>query len=114
MLAAMGERSFVVAYALIKTEPVLVAIFGLIFLGDALTLPVAAAVIIATAGVLAMSVAPGTGALAGSRPLLIGIASGAMFALSAVGYRGAILSLENSSFVLAATFTLALGLGLRG
>jgi drug/metabolite transporter (DMT)-like permease len=113
MLAAMGERSFVVAYALIKTEPVLVAIFGLIFLGDALTLPVAAAVIIATAGVLAMSVAPGIGALAGSRPMLIGIASGAMFALSAVGYRGAILSLENSSFVLAATFTLALGLVLQ-
>ena len=34
MLAAMGERSFVVAYAYIKTEPVQVALFGLIFLGD--------------------------------------------------------------------------------
>src|SRR5476651_1422683 len=30
MLAAMGERSFVVAYAYIKTEPVQVALFGLI------------------------------------------------------------------------------------
>jgi drug/metabolite transporter (DMT)-like permease len=113
MLAAMSERSFVVAYALIKTEPVLVAIFGLIFLGDALTLPIAAAVVIATAGVLVMSMAPGLGAMAGSRPILIGIASGAMFALSAVGYRGAILSLENTSFVVAATFTLALGLVLQ-
>ena len=35
MLAAMGERSFVVAIAYIKTEPVQVALFGLIFLGDA-------------------------------------------------------------------------------
>src|SRR5882672_4106570 len=34
MLAAMGERSFVVAYAYIKTEPVQVALFGLVFLGD--------------------------------------------------------------------------------
>src|SRR6266536_2282650 len=36
MLAAMNKRSFVVATAYIKTEPVQVAIFGLVFLGDAL------------------------------------------------------------------------------
>ena len=36
-----------------------------------------------------------------------------MFALSAVGYRGAILSLELPNFVLAATFTLAVGLVLQ-
>ena len=39
MLAAMGERSFVVTIAYIKTEPIQVAIFGLIFLGDMLTIP---------------------------------------------------------------------------
>src|SRR5258705_352800 len=39
MLAAMGERSFVVAIAYIKTEPVQVAVFGFLFLGDALSLP---------------------------------------------------------------------------
>ena len=37
MLAAMGDRSFVVTIAYIKTEPVQVALFGLVFLGDALT-----------------------------------------------------------------------------
>ncbi len=37
MLAAMDERSFVVTIAYIKTEPVQVALFGLIFLGDALS-----------------------------------------------------------------------------
>jgi uncharacterized membrane protein len=36
-----------------------------------------------------------------------------MFALSAVGYRGAILSLELPSFVLAATLTLTIGLILQ-
>ena len=49
----------------------------------------------------------------GLKPTLIGLFSGAMFALSAVGYRGAILSLELPNFVLAATFTLAAGLVLQ-
>ena len=39
MLAAMGERSFVVTIAYIKTEPIQVAVFGLVFLGDVLTWP---------------------------------------------------------------------------
>ena len=71
MLAAMSERSFVVAYAYIKTEPVQVALFGLIFLGDTVTLPMAAAILIATAGVVVMSVKPG-GFTGGLKPTLRG------------------------------------------
>ena len=55
MLAAMGERSFVVTIAYIKTEPIQVAVFGLIFLGDIVTWPMMAAILIATAGVVIMS-----------------------------------------------------------
>jgi drug/metabolite transporter (DMT)-like permease len=113
MLAAMGERSFVVAIAYIKTEPVQVALFGLIFLGDALTLPLAIAVVVATAGVLVMSLKPGAGSPVSSRPTLYGLAGGTMFALSAIGYRGAILSLQLPHFVMAATFTLVVGLVLQ-
>jgi drug/metabolite transporter (DMT)-like permease len=113
MLAAMGQRSFVVAYAYIKTEPVQVALFGLIFLGDRLSLPVSIAILIATAGVMVMSVRPGVKLTEDIRPVLVGIASGGMFALSAVGYRGAILSLHDASFVLAATFTVTVGLVLQ-
>jgi uncharacterized membrane protein len=36
-----------------------------------------------------------------------------MFALSAVGYRGAILSLSGTGFVMAATFTMTVGLVLQ-
>src|SRR5204862_2546206 len=43
----------------------------------------------------------------------LGLTSGAMFALSATGVRGAILSLEHPNFVVAATFTLAVGLVLQ-
>ena len=109
MLMAMGERSFVVTIAYIKTEPIQVAIFGLIFLGDAVSLPMMTAIVVATAGVIVMSTKPG-GMIGGVRPTLIGLASGGMFALSAIGYRGAILSLHLNNFVMAATFTLVIGL----
>ena len=109
MLMAMGQRSFVVTIAYIKTEPIQVAIFGLIFLGDAVTLPMMTAILVATAGVLIMSFKPG-GMAGGVKPTLIGLASGGMFALSAIGYRGAILDLHMANFVMAATFTLVVGL----
>jgi len=108
MLAAMTERSFVVVYAYIKTEPVQAALFGLVFLGDHLTPVLAAAILIATVGVVVMALKPG--AAFGLRPTLLGLAAGGMFALSAVGFRGAILSLGLSSYLMAATFTLAVSL----
>jgi drug/metabolite transporter (DMT)-like permease len=113
MLSVMGERSFVVAYAYIKTEPVQVALFGLIFLGDKITLLAAAAILIATTGVIIISLKPGASQAVTMRSTFIGILSGALFALAAVGYRGAILSLALPHFVMAATFTLAVGLVLQ-
>ncbi len=108
MLAAMSERSFVVVYAYIKTEPVQAALFGLVFLGDVVTPEMAAAILIATTGVVVMALKPGTSM--DVRATLLGLAAGAMFALSAVGFRGAILSLGLPSYVMAATFTVVIGL----
>ena len=82
MLAAMSDRSFVVIYAYIKTEPVQVALFGLIFLGDVVTPAMAAAILVATAGVVLMALKPGTAL--GLRATLLGLAAGGMFALSAL------------------------------
>jgi drug/metabolite transporter (DMT)-like permease len=116
MLAAMGERSFVVTIAYIKTEPVQVALFGLIFLGDAVTPMMAAAILIATAGVIVMSLKGGTlgGASGGGwRPTALGLSAGACFALSAIGFRGAILNLHDPNYAMAATFTMAAGLLLQ-
>jgi drug/metabolite transporter (DMT)-like permease len=112
MLAAMGQRSFVVVVAYIKTEPIQVAIFGLLFLGDPLNWTMMLAIIVATAGVIVMSYKPG-GMDGGIRPTIIGLVSGGMFALSAIGYRGAILNVSAGHFVMAATFTLACGLVLQ-
>ena len=111
MLAAMNDRSFVVTIAYTKTEPVQTAIFGLVLLGDRLTWPLAAAILIASAGVFLMSWKPGQQA-GGMRPVLLGIASGGLFGLAAVSFRGAILSLD-TSFVPAATFALVVSLAIQ-
>jgi drug/metabolite transporter (DMT)-like permease len=114
MLAAMNDRSFVVTIAYIKTEPVQVALFGFVLLGDKVTPLLALAILIATAGVVVMSLKPGAAQAGGVKPTLLGLVSGGMFGLSAIGYRGAILSLNLAdNYVLAATFTLAVGLVLQ-
>jgi len=113
MLAAMNDRSFVVTIAYTKTEVIQAAVFGLLFLGDPLTLPIVVAIVIATGGVLLMSFKGQAPVEGGLKPPLLGLFSGAMLALSVTGFRGAILSLGLSNFVLAATFTLAVGLILQ-
>jgi drug/metabolite transporter (DMT)-like permease len=114
MLSAMRERAFSIVTAYTKTEPVQVALFGLILLGDHLTPAMALAIVIATLGVVVMSVKPGTSLTSGGvRPMLFGIASGAFFALAAIGFRGAILSLAEGSSLMRATTTLVWGLGIQ-
>ena len=114
MLAAMRERSFVVVIAWTKTEPIQVALFGFAVLGDPLSLISVVAIIIATLGVVLMSGNPASAAGRGSlRPALFGLISGAFFALSAIGFRGAILALDSGGFFVQATWTLAWSLGVQ-
>jgi len=89
-----------------------VAFMGLLFLGDLLTLAMALAIVVAMTGVALISVKP-EALTCGMKPALLGLSSAALFAASAIGYRGAILSLHQTSFVLAATFSLTAGLTLQ-
>ena len=109
MLMTMEQRSFVVATAYIKTEPVFVALFGLMFLADPITLPMFAAILIATAGVIVISFSARAD-YADLHTALLGLGSGLAFAIAAIGFRGAILSLAMPGYVVPATFTLAVGL----
>src|SRR5262249_57625410 len=86
MLKAMNDRSFVVTIAYIKTEPVQVALFGFVLLGDVVTPFMVLAILIATVGVIVIAFKPG--APGGIRPTLTGLAAGAMFGFSAIRYRG--------------------------
>lgn len=114
MLAAMNERSFVVTTAYLKTEAIQTAIFGFVFLGDRLTPLKVAAILIATAGVVITALRPGGAKGFGDpKPTLYGLAAAAGFALSAVGFRGAILTVPDVTFVTAASYTLAFALGVQ-
>ncbi len=111
LLRVMEERNFALGVAYSKTEIIQVAIFGFAFLGDPVSILTAAAVTTGTCGVLLLSPAdrdrPVLTLLTGltARPALIGLASGAAFALSAVGYRGAALALH-APYLIAAGYTL--------
>lgn len=114
MLATMRERSFAVVTAYTKTEPVQVALFGALLLGDHLTPAKFLAIAIATAGVVIVSWRPGDRLTrAGLRPAVLGIVSGAFFAMSAIGYRGAIQALPEGGFLIRASTILVLGLALQ-
>ena len=114
MLEAMRARSFVVTIAYTKTEPVQVAVFALIFLGEQISVMLASAILVATAGVMIMSLKKGSGSKEPAlKPALLGIGSGALFAMAAVGYRGGILALKSSDFVLSATTTLLIALTIQ-
>lgn len=124
MLNAMQSKSFVVTTAAIKTEPVQVAVFGAVLLSERIGNIGIFAVIIATVGVVMMSwpeKKPDSTDSDNSTswwPILVGVASGGMFALSAVGFRGAIIALgadtpEEVPFYVRATTTLACGLLLQ-
>jgi len=114
MLMAMTERSFVVTTAYLKTEAIQTAIFGFVFLGDHLNLWKVVAILIATFGVVVTALRPGAARnLANARPTLLGLTAAACFALSAVGFRGAIIVVPDVSFVTAATLTLVFALGVQ-
>jgi drug/metabolite transporter (DMT)-like permease len=111
MLLAMNARSFVVTTAYLKTEAIQTAIFGFVFLGDNLTWLKVLAILIATVGVVVTALRPGAEkSFAELRPTIMGLVAAAAFALSAVGFRGAIITVPGVSFVTASSFTLVLGL----
>ena len=119
MLAAMQMRDFVVVTVWTKTEPVQIALFGLLVLGDVLSWNGMFAISLATLGVVWMAWRPiGRNSPEGSsssslRPVLLGLAAAAGFAVAAVGFRGAILALPEGNFVVRASWTLVCGLTIQ-
>jgi drug/metabolite transporter (DMT)-like permease len=101
MLDVMARRDFGVAYAYIKTEPVTVALLGLVLLGDRLPVLGWVAVMVVTVGVVLASLRPtdGTAKLAQVRPVMIGVASGALFGLSSIAFRAGIDGVPEGSFM---------------
>ena len=111
-VALFSHRNFAVGITFKKTEVILTAVAGLLVLGDRVSAPGWAALVLGLAGVLLLSRTPG-----GAAPLWRGIAnraaglgllSGVFFAISAVSYRGATLALGVEDVVLRAGWTLGM------
>ena len=106
-------RNFAVGTAYSRTEPAQAALFGLIFLGERVTMGALLAIAISVFGVMLISVAHMAFSLRTlvtslfARNALIGLASGTAFGISAVAYRAASLSLGGPNFIMQAACTLA-------
>jgi drug/metabolite transporter (DMT)-like permease len=114
MLAAMEKQSFVVVTAFVKTEPLLVALFGALIIGDTLSGSAWMAIALSTVGVFIFSWPKAVGdssALFGIRSAIVpGLISASCFAFSVVGFRSAVLTLDSSSeFYVRAILVLAMG-----
>jgi drug/metabolite transporter (DMT)-like permease len=112
LLWLFSFHNFAVGTTFSKLETVMVAIFGLLLLGDLLTPAVIVAIAMSTVGLIVMSAGQAglglTGLLRGlwRLPTLIGLACAAWLGMSVVLFRAASLSLGLDSFTLAASFTL--------
>lgn len=115
LVALFAQRNFAVGVTFSKTEVILTALAGLVVLGDRISAPALAAIVLGVFGVLLLSgsAVPGSTSGAafwrglGNRATGLGLAAGALFAVSAVGYRGASLALGAHPAVFRAAVTLA-------
>ncbi|HEX8057236.1 MAG TPA: EamA/RhaT family transporter [Novosphingobium sp.] len=109
MLFVMHRRAFGVAYTYIKTEPVIVALLGVVLLGDHLPALAWAATGLVTAGVIFASVKPGEydKLVSEGGMILAGIVSGALTGLCSIAFRGAMEALPEGTFVVRALTVLA-------
>ena len=112
LLRNMEERNFAIGVAYSKSEIIQVALFGLVLLGDRVSLAAVVSIAVASVAVVLLSLPAGSRSLVSiargwaSRSALLGLGSGAAFGMAAVGYRGAALALATPSVVFAAAESL--------
>ncbi|QFU08109.1 EamA-like transporter family protein [Rhodobacteraceae bacterium THAF1] len=104
VITLFGLRNFAVGITLMKTEVILTGAVGFVLLGEAVTLSAALAIAVGVIAVIVLS--GGAGAWDG-RAVALGLGSGALFAVSAVCYRGAALSLGDAPVLARSMATLA-------
>lgn len=108
MVALFAARNFAVGITFKKTETVQTALIGLVVLGDRVSWAGFAAILLGLVGVLILS--GGAGAARWrvlNRAAALGLIAGALFAVSAVGYRGATLEVASDDALLRALVALA-------
>ena len=114
LLASFAHANFAVGTAFSKTEPVQAAIFGAILLAEAPTALVWLAIAIGAVGVLIATLKGEDGVLTiNGRAAALGLASAALFGVSAVAYRAGSLSLPAGDVWIRAATTLAVATAMQ-
>lgn len=114
LLWLFSFHNFAVGTTISKLETIMVAIFGLLLLGDQLTPAVIIAIAMSAVGLVVMSLGQQklrlTNLLRGlwRLPTLIGLVCAAWLGMSVVLFRAASLSLGLDNFLVAAAFTLCI------
>jgi len=110
LVALFSLKNFAVGVTFSKTETVATVLLSIAILGEGVGPMALLAIFVTVIGVVLMSGLPSRDNLASGifgRPALIGIASGALFAVASIGYRGAALALDDGGFMIRAAVTLA-------
>ncbi len=107
VVALFARRNFAVGITFKKTEVLQAALVGLVVLGDRIGAAGLAAIGLGTLGVAVLSLRPGAGPSLRNPAAGLGLLAGALFAVSAVGYRGAVLAVATDSTFLRAVVTLS-------
>lgn len=105
IVASFAYRNFAVGIALSNTTVLLTVVAGLLWLGEGVTGRALAAMLVGFAGVVILSAPQGAAARDWrvlNRGAALGLAAGAFFAVSAVGYRAASLTIEAPALLRAA------------
>jgi drug/metabolite transporter (DMT)-like permease len=106
------SRNFAVGITFKKSEVILAVVTGLVILGDQVTAWALCAIVLGVIGVLVLSASPEQGRFKmrdiANRAAGLGLLSGALFAVSAVSYRGASLQIEMGDHWARAAVTLAM------
>lgn len=119
LLWLFSFHNFAVGTTFSKLETVMVAVFGLILLGDSLTPAIIVAIAMSSVGLVVLSASQaklGIRNLIGGLwrpPTLIGLSCAAWLGMSVVLFRAASLSLGVDNFLVAASFTLMVVLTLQ-
>lgn len=106
-VALFSLRNFAAGIAFTKSETVLVAIFSGLVLGEAVSPVGFAAILVGVVGVLLLSLPAGRGRGHDLRAPALGLTAGALFGLSAIGYRAATQALPMGEALTRAAVTLA-------
>lgn len=111
LLACFRYRSFATGTTYSKTEGVQAVLIGFVLLGDRVSAGALIGIVASAVGVMLVSI-KGASTQNGDTTQVagMGLLSGALFAVSAVSYRGASLALPDAHFAVRASFTLVIAL----